>query len=302
MAWFGSDDTGMELIALLVIGVFILIIVFYGGIFGGAGSAACPEGTEPCSSSVSECGCCVRDGLGNLVEFCGGSCPTGFILNPSSGMCCEEANPSNCLTLPRACVGPDCPGAPGGEGSPCTSDSDCSNGLACVGGVCSQQPQSPPTCVFDSDCGPGYSCSNGQCVPCSQGAYCDADTPCCGGYECDLTANVCRSCDRPCSSDADCCEGGVCNSATGTCAYPSSCENVPCSNPGQPCSICPSGSGSCAECTDGSVCSWDSAAGVFACKPSGQCGPGQYACDAPGCASGCCDALTGDCAECVSGG
>jgi peptidoglycan-associated lipoprotein len=70
-------------------------------------------------------------------------------------------------------------GAPGGLGSPCTQSFDCSGGLVCTAGVCSQ-------CTDDIECGGGTcNLATGTCTTPGGGGSCSTDDQCAMDEICD---------------------------------------------------------------------------------------------------------------------
>lgn len=289
-----NEDTGMELIAILLIGFILLLLVFL--LLQNLGNA-CPQGTVQCDASVSACGCCVEDGLGNLVEYCeAGVCPSGYSLDPNTGRCCDVQNPSNCITNQEVCVNP----------LSCSLDSECCNGWSCENGECAPcesglicDPQDPDSCCsnyvcseegrcescanqqcsLDSDCCEGYECNNGLCTSCER--VCNNDQDCCNGWNCE--GGVCASCYRLCGSDIDCCNGDACfdGSCLG-CEQGAYCdENKPCCD-GYQCNLqtntCDSCDRQCTlneQCCEGGVCSegicvYPQSCEGFACSNPGE--------------------------------
>ncbi len=294
MPFWRNNDTGMELLAILLIGFMLLLLFML--LFQNLGGN-CPEGAVQCDASLSACGCCVEDGFGNLVEYCEtGSCPEGFSLNPSTGQCCNAQNPANCITNQKVCVNP----------LSCESSLDCCEGYSCSNGRCAPceaglvcDPQDPNSCcsgfmctaegtcescnnvacASDSDCCGGYECSNEFCISCER--TCAEDDECCNGWNC--VAGACESCYRSCSSDVDCCDGDACiDGSCSGCEQGAYCdEDKPCCN-GFECNMnanaCESCDRSCSfseDCCDDGVCSQGSCAYAESCEGFPCSNPGE---------------------------
>ncbi|MGC9057840.1 MAG: hypothetical protein ACP5H8_02050 [Candidatus Micrarchaeia archaeon] len=320
MAIFGKDEdtAGMHLLALLGAGILALLLIS----MCSWTSAQCPEGTVKCGSDVSKCGCCVVDGFGNLMEYCEfGTCPSGYILNPQSGVCCESANPQNCLTNLPVCVNVQC-----------NSQKDCCEGFACQNGLCKScevgqfcDPKDVNSCCTGLACNsqgkcedvsscamrecavPGEKCtvcdSNGNCMQCQDNSVCvwnatigkNVCTPQEGTNQ---TQQACK--DIPCKENKDCCTNYVCNVQTKKCASANDCGRLPCTNPGEYCKLC-SIEGECSQCLDKTICAKSQKGeSLYSCQPSCEMEDGRIGVVCPD-GTGCCDPLTGD-EYCGAGG
>lgn len=104
--------------------------------------------------------------------------PTGsgeeWILRPVIRAVAEQG-PGTCEEPPAACVPAQCPSglcepagdrcAPGGAGTPCSSDDDCLSN-ACVEASCAPGGEDAP-CRDPDDCSEGLSCVESSCTPAS---------------------------------------------------------------------------------------------------------------------------------------
>jgi hypothetical protein len=144
---------------------------------------------------------------------------------------------------------------------PCADDGSCTDGLACVGGLCIDP------CTYSYECGPGKLCANGECVDgCSDSLPCDA------GFTCDKGVCVPDQANPQCGVDANCpnqpatCEQGICLAA---------CESSTDCPMGQ---VCDGAAGGCIDdpspkpaCQLSSEC-----VGIQVCLDDGYC---HYPCD-----------------------
>lgn len=155
--------------------------------------------------------------FGGLVAL-GGSCH-GYIECDDGLFCSPQGSGSSaCFPLRE-------------KGKACVVDSECQNGLFCVGGKCTVRlAKKGEACGYDSDCKPGLRCNDsGKCADyagwnracqstadCPDGMYCDgaceylandgdaceyADQ--CRGKRCDAVTRVCSAaCGEPVTKDA----------------------------------------------------------------------------------------------------
>lgn len=202
-----------------------------------AGCGGCDDSSLQCDAAGKHCvlcdayGCREADpggnsgGSGGASANAGGGTGTGT--STGSGQSCDQTQ--------NAC--------------PCSSNSDCDKGLACVNGLCIAG------CDFSYECGAGNICINGACVP-----GCDAMTPCAAGYTCvnggcvvdpknpqcdaqdPCPAGVCVGglCTTDCKVNADCGPGKLCDNKTHACIddpspQPVCSQTVKCTGVGQVC-------------------------------------------------------------------
>jgi hypothetical protein len=152
----------------------------------------------------------------------------------------------------------------------CRSNSECSDGTACINGSCSDKCNGP------ADCPSGQSCSNGSCVAnqaqsCQYDSQCRSDERCMSGYCSGNNTN--NTTNQTCRYDNDCrvgetCRNGLCstyNNNSQTCRYDSDCPyNSSCFN--GYCSGTNTGSGS--TCRNDSDCRYGEWCGNGYCQSS----------------------------------
>jgi hypothetical protein len=180
---------------------------------------------------------------------------------------------------------------------PCSVDTDCLDGQACVTGKC----LSPGGCDQDSDCWYALvdptsnvtvplSCSDHRCSP----NKCTADTQC-GGFRC-----TGGSCAAPCHDDSACqpnyaCAGGACEPRP--CTDESQCGGYGCSSGTCGTTCYSAGNGKCASdywCVTGG-------AGRNTCAQR-PCTPGLGGqCDGFACTAGSCKSLCNTASDCEAG-
>jgi hypothetical protein len=111
-------------------------------------------------------------------------------------------------------------------GQPCSLQSDCSDGLQCIGKIglatCDSLHGVGGSCLFTSDCQDGLICGNSVCItPPAIGASCDSSNgyTCAPLEGCDFSSTRCVSLKpdgAPCTVSGEC--TGRCDSTTKTCA------------------------------------------------------------------------------------
>ncbi len=166
----------------------------------------------------------------------------------------------------------------GGNGAPCTSDTECQSNL-CAGGVCvigavAEEGQ----CTNDNQCGEGLICRMGSCQPleghigtvCQSDADCAAHESSCANGVCTLLAKISEPCTPWTGGDGSAPHcmwfaGAGCRVAERTC------QGLPVSAEGGPCGL---DTGTCASdlwCSAGQCYPITDEGG--ACTMSAQCGP-----------------------------
>jgi hypothetical protein len=104
----------------------------------------------------------------------------------------------------------------------CQADTDCEDGVHCMGGSC--EPHGPGQCWTPEDCGENQKCSGGQICTCGRGCgrnvvpgLCVADLPeCCGEVAAECGPDICVAgfckpwVEGGCWSDAECDFGSFC--------------------------------------------------------------------------------------------
>lgn len=157
-------------------------------------------------------------------------------------------------------------------GPVCVEDSECTDGLACLAGVCAPRPE----CVQATDCAQGLTCSNGHCLcgsgaACASGQTCRQDqcvTACTSAADCapgvdPRVASLLYACQdggclRTCLTDAMCGAGSVCEAGT--------CTQAPCTTQAQ----CPAGQ-YCTSATAGRCLEYQTCDSSAACGPNAEC-------------------------------
>ena len=229
---------------------------------GGSIDGTC-ETTEDCNGDACFSGMCMPCfsdfmcvGLTDLLM--GG----GDICDPMTGKCiapqCVTAN--DCAPK-EACYG-------GGHCGTCEYDDECRSGEYCEysTGLCEVGSTTPPSeCTINSDCTGGLICFGGSCT------NCDVDDDCDGSNICN-DSNLCAApgdTTPECTSNSGCTNGQVCISETciactssTQCTSPNICTSGACTAPVT--SECTDNNG----CTGGQVCISDS---CVACTSSTQC-------------------------------
>jgi len=271
--------------------------------------AACP------ADVVAADGTSCDDGdFCNVDEVC-----TGGVCGGGAPNTCDDANDctedscnegADSCRYTKARNGSSCE-----DGSACTSDDTCGNGV-CLGGT-------PTVCEDDNSC-TDDSCDadTGGCVftnntaPCDDGQFCTVDDVCAGGT-CGGAPNAC--------GDDDACTTDSCDEETDSCGHGSVADGTPCDD-GQFCTVddvctggvcvgggpnscddandctedsCNEGADSCkytkaqngSSCEDGSACTSDDTCSNGVCEA----GPTRECTDDNVCTDDSCDAATGDC-------
>lgn len=301
MSYDREQGADIRTLGLLLVLFLLILLVLWLLQFLAPASGECPPEASACT--IGPCGCCAKDGFGNLIPYCDvKSCGQGYILN-SRGQCCSINDLSRCISMQDVCV-------------------------------------TPPVCNDQNPCCPGYSCNaSGSCMPCSEKALCDPlnINSCCSGFacnangrcepivscsmkECATKGEACKVCDASgncaecqdrstcvrsdrlgrnvCLPQGDCPDGYHINEDTASrCRCVSNIDNScpECTgsscfaqNLGRNCNLCDK-SGKCTECINQICASFE---GSYSCLDKGKCVNG-YECAK--CASGCCNA-DGTCA------
>ena len=158
----------------------------------------------------------------------------------------------------------------------CTEDTDCTNGLTCVLGLCGTKLGAGKGCKQNSDCTTGLVCS-------SEGVCCDQS--CAGGCQSCITPNLGKCTSIKVNNPPR--TSGTCPSATGSCGNTGNCD----------------GAGNCQQittCNDGNACTQTDTcqAGVCTgsnpvvcsasdqCHTAGVCNTTTGACSNPNAANG----------------
>jgi len=170
---------------------------------------------------------------------------------------------------------------------PCTTSDDCSGGLECISGFCTNKLNSDEcdeenkcpegfecinnkcelkSCSSKDDCGVGFICFNENCIP-----GCDNNQDCVGDKVCNIETHVCEDNNKEdCreKSEPKCPQGYICSELSGDCELRVSCNKDEDCIPEQRCNdgaclervrCIPENNG--AECDTGEVC-----------RPDGYCG------------------------------
>ncbi len=205
----------------------------------------------------------------------GPACISGNCGPSPDGGSCQRANDCPCNDIcsaghcePKCTQNSDCKNPlpfcylPQGQCGPCTANSNCPSGQACVTGACQIAPDggcnaghccnngdcpgsspvcNPSTgvcgaCTSSLQCSTGYACTSGSCVGSGTGGGCGANG-CSAGQVCQNGACVTDTCNPPCGPPATC-------GANNTCVCPTNCNGV-CAS-GQTCDManCQCGVGS----------------------------------------------------------
>jgi len=221
-----------------------------------------------------------------------GSCAQSHLRSPDGGGLVDAAaGPPDAATGTDAALGldaalgPDAPDAacgPGGIGSPCATDADCTVHAPFSPAICMPRARGAPrgyctsVCMVDAECGPCGRCgANETGTAPALGWYgfcvrsCDEPASCDLGYVCAPIAAARLGCFPDCRSQPGLCGPGRCGATTGTCTFACAVD-TDCSD-GSRCV-----SSRCA-CGAGTPCAWG-------CVSDEACGPG-HTCDAT---LGCC--------------
>jgi hypothetical protein len=134
------------------------------------------EADEICDVTSGRCVSECLDNDADGFETCEGDCDDNDSnIYPGAEESCDGADNDCDMVIDEGC-----------PGKPCTSDSDCADGLSCVSGLCTS-----PACENDTDCGDGDVCTldlcqNGVCEhpPASDGTACDDGNLCTSGDVC----------------------------------------------------------------------------------------------------------------------
>lgn len=152
-----------------------------------------------------------------------------------------------------------------------------------INGVCTIYPSGSGGCVTDSDCSAGEHCDGGICVPdTTAGEPCD---PCSSHEDCGSTYDFCLSgfpdggayCGAQCTTDTNCPTGFSCMEVSGSTVFQCIPDSMDCSSTPPECttdSDCPTG-----EICDGGECVPDT---TTDCATDADC-PAGYVCDGGTC-------------------
>ncbi|MEM6732165.1 MAG: hypothetical protein AAF658_11455, partial [Myxococcota bacterium] len=298
--------------------LFALSFVFAVGC-GGARSGSGGQNAEENPGSVTSQECTTAS------ECASGVCEGGFCAAASS--CTDDVD---CLSG-TYCAYPSnpVPWVSGTEGQcalPCTGDSQCDFGQACIDGVCytnidcdpaNANEDCPPgevcslsgntcsappsTCFTDTQCPVGWRCNvDNTCVDptavgaggCSEADDCVGVAGCAGG-DCECVDNVCRPVGS-CTADEDCAASDFCNGGECQAAQPCSAQ-VECTPYGL---VCEDGLCKSPEPCNNGTCSQTNFECNTAFSPPA-CFPNSQTCQQPSdCPSGSfCDIFSGTCQQ-----
>lgn len=230
-----------------------------------SGQNACPWGTT-CQNGACEPVPTHCDATTNAGQV---SCPygtecVGGVCRPVNQRCDSTVAGQNSCPVGTWCVSAICQPIPSGT-QPCTSNTDCGNGLACVNGVCGGTGSDRcDTATGANICPVGLVCINGVCTHDQNacGTQAGSVTSCPPGSTC--INGTCQPPTDQCTSDAQCgsgraCINGVCHDggtttcsdATGSNACPvgTTCINGVCQGGGTQC-----GAGTTVGCTADETC------------------------------------------------
>ena len=239
----------------------------------------------------------------NTFDFCIPTTPSvGYHMSGYIGGCTQYPWGGACGFDAHGAPGAPCPG---GTGTSCTGNGDCSPGMTCKNGkcvstLCTSNSQCAATgycntsvdvcesCTNNSNCSGGQVCKEGKCVAPDT---CGTGSDCSSGY-CNPQTNICNPCTSDdqcqtvttCWSGYDCPSGTTCDIAEGD--YVGKC--TPCTDPAQ-CTVvtCNTTTGNCTHSsgTDG-LCGPDDGGTVSAVPTNSElCSSGQsenYQCDGHG--------------------
>lgn len=236
-------------------------------------AAECDDENE-CTLEQCEAGACVS--YTNFSDHCPpGESATKLICKEDRD-CAEFDGETNacfaavCHPEEKACaVGPLADGATCDDGSLCTAEDTCQQGV-CTGGAADCAAENacadcPAECGECSETGSetgGPNCGDGTCDPEEDCTNCVSDCgecpPGCGDNTCDAeTGETCNNCPGDCGACPEFCGDGACSLAETCGSCPTDCGECPCGNgvcgDDETCESCPWDCGTCATCGDG-VC------------------------------------------------
>jgi len=277
-----------------------------------AGEGRCVEAAGVCSSGHPGDACETESDC-KTGSVCWGDGEKQCAMTLAPGAPCDVAGGVSSTCAPdtscnHAYAPPSCMPR-GGDGTPCTLDSDCSVGASCVEdlGLCfdgnNPDPCDASGCASGFSCLPGLAlCSDGApAAACLSDADCQPGLLCVGLWDtpvCLVVLKVGQPCSADAAPDAICPAGTVCDDTLEVpVCMPQGGLGAPCAND-QQCAgtlVCVDPPGVCAEGKGGDMCADDgdcfepwfcnADAGVCVmgtagdpCGPSSPCGAG-YACD-----------------------